>query len=112
VDQPVNAAPSAGHPSLKTLAQGTIGKILAEQEVKPRKVRYYLEQHDPEFEPKMAEILCAYRQVAMLRGNAENDQDQDGSGSLAIVSYDEKPGTRRSPRPRRIVRHFPAPARP
>src|SRR5690349_10916407 len=26
-------------------------------------VRSYLEQRDPEFEPKMAEILCVYRQV-------------------------------------------------
>jgi hypothetical protein len=33
-------------------------KILAEQEVKPHEVRYYLEQRDPEFEPKIAEILC------------------------------------------------------
>jgi hypothetical protein len=33
-------------------------------------VRYYLEQRDPEFEPKMAEILCVYRQVAMLRSQA------------------------------------------
>src|SRR6201998_4950782 len=47
--------PSAGHPSLGKLAQGTVCKILAEQEVKPHKVRYYLEQRDPEFEPKMAE---------------------------------------------------------
>ena len=69
-------------------------KILAEQEVKPHKIRYYLEQRDPEFEPKMAEILCVYRQVAMLRGQAERQQspDQGGDGSLAIVSYDEKPG--------------------
>ena len=28
----------------------------------------------------------------MLRGRADNHQDQDNSGSLAIVSYDEKPG--------------------
>ena len=49
--------PSAGHPSLGKLAQGTVCKILAEQEVKPHKVRYSLEQRDPEFEPKMAEIL-------------------------------------------------------
>jgi transposase len=42
-------------------------KILAEHEVKPHKVHYYLEQRDPESEPKMAEILCVYRQVAMLR---------------------------------------------
>ena len=53
--------PAAGHPSLGKLAQGTVCKILAEQEVKPHKLRYYLEQRDPEFEPKMAEILCVYR---------------------------------------------------
>src|SRR5260370_11426497 len=82
--------PSAGHPSLGKLAQGTVCKILAEQEVKPHKslpsakagVRYYLEQRDPEFEPKMAEILCVYRQVAMLRGPAESgeSQSQDSGG--------------------------------
>jgi len=88
--------PSAGHPSLGKLAQGTVCKILAEQEVKPHKVRYYLEKRDPEFEPKMAEILCVYRQVAMLRSQAESGesrgQDGGGGGSLAIISYDEKPG--------------------
>ena len=47
---------------------------------------------DPEFEPKMAEILCVYRQVAMLRGHAATGQDSGGGESLAIVSYDEKPG--------------------
>jgi hypothetical protein len=62
---------------------------LAEQEIKPHKLRYYLERRDPEFEPKMAEILCVYRQVAMLRAEGENIQDQDGAGGdLAIVSYD------------------------
>src|SRR5215469_1292943 len=65
-------------------------------EVKPHKVRYYLEKRDPEFGPKMAEILCVYRQVAMLRGQAgsghNQGQDGGGDGSLAIVSYDEKPG--------------------
>ena len=58
-------------------------------------MRYYLEQRDPEFEPKMAEILCVYRQVAMMRCRAEcgENQGQDsGGGRLAIVSYDEKPG--------------------
>jgi transposase len=85
-------APAAGHPSLANLAQGTVCKILAEQEVKPHKVRYYLEKREPEFEPKMAEILCVYRQVAMLREQAAKGQDSDWGGSLAIVSYDEKPG--------------------
>ena len=41
----------------------------------------------------MAQILCVYRQVAMLRAEGENTQGQDGAGGdLAIVSYDEKPG--------------------
>src|SRR6185295_3021427 len=84
--------PTAGHPSLAKLAQGTVCKILAEHEVKPHKVRYYLEQRDPEFEPKMAEILCVYRHVAMLRKQGAKDQDSDAGGSFAIVSYDEKPG--------------------
>src|SRR6478752_6873752 len=55
---PVVNGPPAGHPSLAKLAQGTVCKILAEHDVKPHKVRYYLEKRDPEFEPKMAEILC------------------------------------------------------
>jgi hypothetical protein len=42
--------PSAGHPSLAKLAQGTVCKILAE--VKPHRVRYYLEKRDPEFDQK------------------------------------------------------------
>jgi hypothetical protein len=76
-------------------------------------VRYYLEQRDPEFEPKMAEILCVYRQVAMLRAEGENTQGQDGGGGgLAIVSYDENPGIQASARPRRIAPHCPAPAQP
>src|SRR5262244_3251614 len=87
--------PGAGHPSLANLAQGTVCKILAAHEVKPHKVRYYLERRDPEFEPKMAEILCVYREVAMLREQAKEGQNQgQGSpdGGIAVVSYDEKPG--------------------
>ena len=79
--------PSAGHPCLAQLAQGTVCKILAAHEVKPHKVRYYLERRDPEFEPKMAEVLCVYREVEMRRaaGGA-------GEAAVAVVSYDEKPG--------------------
>ena len=43
--------------------QGTVCKILDQEEVKPHKVRYYLEQRDPDFAEKMAEVLCVYRQV-------------------------------------------------
>jgi hypothetical protein len=30
-------------------------------------MRYYLERRDGEFEQKMAEVLCAYRQVQILK---------------------------------------------
>ena len=58
--------PKAGHACLSTLVQGTLCKILAAQEVKPHKMRYYLERRDPEFEAKMAEVLCVYREVEVL----------------------------------------------
>ena len=41
--------PSEGYTCLAKLAQGTLCNILNEQEIKPRKVRYYLERRDPEF---------------------------------------------------------------
>src|SRR3984893_16963294 len=55
-------------------------------------VRYYLEKRDPEFEPKMAEILCVYRQVAMLP-----------SGDAAYRSC-KGPRQRRGPRHRLLRR--------
>jgi hypothetical protein len=54
--------PAQGHACLANLAQGTVCKILDQDEVKPHKVRYYLEQRDPDFAEKMAEVLCVYRQ--------------------------------------------------
>ena len=82
--------PQAGHQCLATLAQGTLCKILAAREVKPHKVRYYLERRDPEFDAKMAEVLCVYREVELLKQSA---LAQGGEApAVAIVSYDEKPG--------------------
>ena len=40
--------PAEGHPCFQKLSQGTVCKILNEQEIKPHKVRYYLERRDPE----------------------------------------------------------------
>ena len=86
--------PAAGHACLANLAQGTLCKILAANEIKPHKVRYYLQRRDPEFSQKMAEVLCVYREVALLKAA----QAQDAAGpdqeppAVAIISYDEKPG--------------------
>jgi transposase len=82
--------PAEGHACLGKLAQGTACKILNEQEVKPHKVRYYLERRDPEFKQKMAEVLCVYREVKLIKETAAAQQEP--SDAVAIVSYDEKPG--------------------
>jgi transposase len=83
-------APAAGHECLANLVQGTVCKILGREEIKPHKVRYYLENRDAEFEHKMAEVLCVYRQVEVLKKTAAKS-NKPGK-SVAIVSYDEKPG--------------------
>ena len=82
-------APAAGHECLAKLAQGTVCKILGQEEIKPHKVGYYLERRDAEFEQKMAEVLCVYREVRVLKKAANCKKPRK---SVAIVSYDEKPG--------------------
>lgn len=74
-----------GHPSLKKLGRGTVSKILARAEIRPHKIQYYLERRDEDFERKMAEVLCVYKEVELLRKAGED-------GMIAVVSYDEKPG--------------------
>ena len=82
--------PKAGHDCLSTLVQGTVCKILDAQEVKPHKVRYYLERRDPDFKAKMAEVLCVYRKVEVLKKAAA--KESRSNDKIAIISYDEKPG--------------------
>ncbi len=78
--------PAAGHECLAKLVQGTVCKILDAHAVKPHRIRYYLERRDPEFEEKMAHVLCIYREVEILKeANVPSD-------AVAIISYDEKPG--------------------
>ncbi len=79
-------AVAAGHPCMANIVQGTVCKILARHEVKPHKVRYYLERRDAAFEMKMADVLCIYREVAILRDS------QATESNVTIISYDEKPG--------------------
>jgi transposase len=82
--------PAAGHVCLANLAQGTVCKILAQEEVKPHKVRYYLERRDPDFAEKMADVLSVYRKVKVLRKAATAAKKPNDA--VAIISYDEKPG--------------------
>ena len=70
------------------MALGTVSRILANQEVRPHKITYYLERRDPAFDEKMAQVLCFYREVALVR---ERGEDPDAP-LVAYLSYDEKPG--------------------
>src|SRR5438876_1601031 len=82
--------PAAGHRCLANLVQGTVCKILGKEEIKPNKGRYYLENRDAEFEQKMAEVLCVYREVEVLKKASAKSK---GRGKpVAIISCDEKPG--------------------
>jgi len=74
-----------GHPSLRKLARGTVSKMLSQAEIRPHKIEYYLERRDEHFDRKMAEVLCVYKEVELLRETGKDDM-------VAILSYDEKPG--------------------
>src|SRR3990170_6324216 len=52
-----------GHPSLARLSRGTVSKILRQSKIRPHKIAYYVEKRDPEFEPKMAQVLYVYKEV-------------------------------------------------
>src|SRR5712675_106597 len=82
--------PAAGHECLANLVQGTVCKILGQEEIKPHKVRYYLERRDAEFEQKMAEVLCVYREVQVMKKAAA--KSKNSRPPVAIISYKEKPG--------------------
>ena len=103
---------AAGHECLANLVQGTVCKILGQEEVKPHKVRYYLERRDAEFEQKMAEVLCVYREVQILKKAAAKAKKAKKPGKpVTIVSYDEKPGIQAIAPRHRICRRCLAPTR-
>jgi transposase len=85
---------AAGHGCLANLVQGTVCKILGQEEIKPHKVHYHLERRDAEFEQKMAEVLCVYREVQVLKKAAAKAKKKSKKPRkpVAIVSSDEKPG--------------------
>ena len=63
-------------------------RILADNDIKPQKIRYYLEKRDPEFDRKMQEVLMVYRDVSLYTEGAVHDARPN---PIYIVSVDEKP---------------------
>jgi transposase len=82
--------PAAGYPELETVSQSRLHNLLEKAELRPHKVRYYVERRDPEFEPKMATILHVYKEVEMV--NQGLRRGSMAEPAVITISYDEKPG--------------------
>ena len=80
----------AGHPSLVQLSRSKLHRILTQGEIRPHKVRYYVERRDPEFERKMVEVLHVYKDVEII--NAMMVEGTLKEPATVTISYDEKPG--------------------
>src|SRR6202051_4219997 len=66
-------AVAAGFPALARAGKATVQRILAAQELRPHKVKYYLERRDPDFESKMRKVLLVYKEVATQNEAAAKD---------------------------------------
>jgi len=80
----------AGHPSLTELSRSRLHRILTQSEIRPHKIRYYVERRDAEFEAKMAVVLHLYKEVEII--NAELLEGTLKEPAVVTISYDEKPG--------------------
>ena len=81
---------AAGHPSLFELSRSKLHRILTKGELKPHKVRYYVQRRDPEFERTMIEVLHVYKEVEII--NAGLVAGTLKEPTTVTISYDEKPG--------------------
>jgi transposase len=81
---------AAGHPALLQLSRSKLHKILRQGELRPHKIRYYVEKRDADFETKMASVLHVYKEVEIV-----NEYRRGKAGrqlGMVTISYDEKPG--------------------
>jgi transposase len=81
---------AAGHPALQKVSRSKLHKILRQGELRPHKIRYYVERRDPAFEIKMANVLHVYKEVEIV-----NEYRRGKAGQklgMVTISYDEKPG--------------------
>ena len=86
-------AEGAAFPHLSRIPKMTVWRILDAANIKPHRIRYYLERRDPDFDRKMTEVLMVYQEV-----NLQNDQggplfsNRWDEYPVITVNVDEKPG--------------------
>jgi hypothetical protein len=66
---------AAGHPALQNLSRSKLHRILRQGELRPHKIRYYVERRDPAFEAKMANVLHVYKELESV-----NELRREGVG--------------------------------
>ena len=82
-------AQAAGFARLAGAGKSTVWRILDDNDIKPHKIRYYLEKRDPDFDRKMQEVLMVYRDVSIYAQGSVHDARPN---PIYTVSVDEKPG--------------------
>ena len=82
-------AATEGFARLSKAGKSTVWRILDDNDIKPHKIRYYLEKRDPDFDRKMQEVLMVYRDVSIYTEGAVHDARPN---PIYAVSVDEKPG--------------------
>jgi len=82
-------AEAAGFARLVNAGKSTVWRILNDNDIKPHKIRYYLEKRDPQFDRKMQEVLMVYRDISLYTEGAVHDARPN---PIYTVSVDEKPG--------------------
>ena len=86
-------AKAAGFIRLSTIHKSTVHSILDEAEIKPFKIRYHYENHDPSFHGKMHNVLLVYKQLSLqLDENGQFIPWEEDKEIVHVLSCDEKPG--------------------
>lgn len=85
-----------GHECLTNVQESTVWEILNSNDIKPHKIKYYLEKKDPDFKEKAKKVLLLYKRVAwILQMTRDHTDGRENASSLTgevVISYDEKPG--------------------
>lgn len=64
-------AERSGFVRIAGAGKSTVWRILDENQLKPHKITYYLENRDPDFDRKMHEVLMVYRDVSLHTEDAD-----------------------------------------
>ena len=94
--------PAAGHQCLARLAQGTVCKLLGQEEIKPHKVRYYLERRDASSSPRWRSSVCLPRGPGPEKSRCQGGEIEEAGRDRLLPREAWK--SRPSPRRHRICR--------